>query len=136
MQAKTQIIAMIRGLIGAALGGAAGYFAFGWILGFGLYAMILPGAALGFGFGALAGEKNTVHGIVSAVLAAGLGLFAEWRYFPFNEDASFPFFVAHIHQLKTITLLMIAVGSVIAFWSASGNTRSNRHDGPPRSTKN
>jgi hypothetical protein len=136
MQAKTQIIAMIRGLIGAALGGAAGYFAFGWILGYGLYAMIIPGAALGYGFGALAGERNTVNGIVSAVLATGLGLFTESSYRPFDDDKSFSFFVAHIHQLTPITLLMIAAGSVLAFWSASGSTRSTRHDDPPRSSEN
>ena len=48
MLTGNQFIGIARGLVGAAIGGAVGYYAFGWILGYGLYAMILPGAALGF----------------------------------------------------------------------------------------
>lgn len=135
MQAKNQIIGIARGLVGAAIGGAVGYFAFGWVLGYGLYAMILPGAALGFGFATLAGERNRINGIISAVLATGLGLFTEWRYFSFVADDSFGYFVSHIHKLTPITLIMIAVGSALAYWSAGGNTQSNRHDDSSRSTE-
>ncbi len=135
MQSGNQIIVIARGLVGAAIGGAAGYFAFGWILGYGLYAMILPGAALGFGFATLAGERNRTNGIISAVLATGLGLFTKWQHFPFVDDASFPYFVTRIHKLTPITLIMIAVGTALAYWSASGNTNSSRHDDPPRSTE-
>jgi hypothetical protein len=77
MQSGNQIIVIARGLVGAAIGGAAGYFAFGWILRYQLHAMILPGAALGFGFAILAGERNRINGIISAVLATALGLFTE-----------------------------------------------------------
>ena len=31
---------------------------------------------------------------------AGLGIFTEWRFAPFNVDDSIPFFVAHLHDLS------------------------------------
>ena len=102
MQSSNQIIGITRGLVGAAIGGAVGYFAFGWILNYRLYAMILPGAALGFGFATLAGERNTVNGIISAVLATGLALFTEWKHFPFDADESLGFFLRHIHKLTPV----------------------------------
>jgi hypothetical protein len=51
------------------------------------------------------------------------------------DDASFAYFVTHIHKLTPITLIMIAVGSALAYWPASGNTHSARHEDPPRSTE-
>ena len=44
-------IDVLRGLIGAAVGGAVGYFAFGWLVSQGFYAVALPGVLLGIGLG-------------------------------------------------------------------------------------
>ena len=38
-------------LCGAVAGGILGYFAFGWLLGQGFYALMLPGGLLGLGAG-------------------------------------------------------------------------------------
>lgn len=122
MQNGNQVIELARGLAGAAIGGAVGYYVFAWILGYGLYAMILPGAALGFGFSLCTQQRSTLNGIICAVLAVGLGFFAEWKEMPFAQDDSFGFFVSHIHQLTPVTLIMIAVGGLLAYWSANGRT--------------
>ncbi len=102
-------------LVGAIVGGLVGHFAFLWILKQGLYAMVLPGGLLGLGAG---WTRNTSRGlaITCGVMALGLGLFSEWKAFPFNADDSFSFFLAHVGKLKHITLLMIGVGSAIGFW--------------------
>jgi heme O synthase-like polyprenyltransferase len=49
-------------------------------------------------------------------LALALGFLAEWQFAPFIKDGSFGYFVLHLHQLKPITLLMIAAGGFIGFW--------------------
>ena len=134
MGATFRIPPLIRGLFGAAVGGTAGYFAFEWILRQGFYAMILPGAALGLGFGASTCERSSVYGLVSAILAVGLGVFVEWRFFPFVKDGSFTFFITHVHQLRPVSLLLIALGGVLAFWLGIGRTPVSRKDNPDRPT--
>ena len=45
-----------------------------------------------------------------------LSLFCEWRFAPFIKDNSLGYFLTHVHELKPITLIMIAVGTFIGFW--------------------
>lgn len=54
--------------------------------------------------------------MVCGVLAVGLGLFTEWQFAPFKKDDSLSYFLAHILDLRPITLIMIAVGGAIGFW--------------------
>jgi hypothetical protein len=110
----------VRGLVGAMLGGVIGYFVFRWLLQYGLYGLMIPGAALGFGAGLAARGRLPVLGIVCVVAAIGLGLFAEWSAFPFKKDPSFSYFVTHAHLLKAPTLLMIGLGGVFAYWFGQG----------------
>ena len=114
------VTALVLGLFGAAAGGGLGYLAFSWILGHGFYAIIIPGAALGFGFALAARRHRVSYGVICAVLALGLGLFAEWKHFPFNADGSFGYFLTHMQQLKPMTWIMIAVGCVFAFSFGQG----------------
>jgi hypothetical protein len=102
-------------LAGALVGGAIGYFAFFWIAGQGFYGLILPGGLLGLGAGIVKNRARWVA-VVCGVLAVGLGLFTEWQFAPFVKDKSFTYFLAHIYELKPLTLLLIAVGGAIAFY--------------------
>ena len=111
---------IIRGLVGAALGAAVGYYGFFWIARQGLYALILPGALLGLGCGALSGRRSMALGIVCGVLAVALGVYIEWRFAPFVEDAGFGYFVAHLHELTPVTRIMIGLGGFLAFWFGLG----------------
>ncbi len=102
-------------ILGGAVGGALGYWLFFWVVGQGFYALALPGAALGLG-AAFARCQLRWLAYAAGIAAALLGFFAEWRFAPFKIDESFGYFLTHVHQLKPITLLMVAVGGLSAFW--------------------
>ena len=108
------------GLLGAVGGGAIGYFAFLLLARQGLYAMVLPGALLGLGCGALSGGKSNVLGVVCGLLGLLLGVFTEWRFAPFLADDTLWFFVTHLNDLATIKLVMIGLGGLFAFWFGKG----------------
>lgn len=111
---------LARCLAGAVLGGALGHFLFMWIAQQGFYAMVLPGAALGLGAGALGRTRSITCGIISGLLAIALGIVTEWRFAPFARDGSFAFFITHVHDLRPVTLIMIGIGGLFAFWFGQG----------------
>ena len=114
-----------RGLAGAAVGGVVGYFAFAWVLRQGFYAIMLPGALIGFGAELLAMHRSQARGIACAVGALLLGLFAEWHERPFLADDSLGYFVGHLNELKGITWIMIGVGTFLAYyWGRESRRRA------------
>lgn len=106
-------VALVLG--GAMLGGLVGHIAFGWLVHQGFYGLVLPGGLAGLGAG-YSSCRSRWPSVVCGVLALLLGLVTEWRFFPFNADNSFSYFLGHLHQLKPITLLMLAAGTAIGFW--------------------
>jgi len=102
-------------LLGAVLGGLLGYVGFFWVVQQGFYGLILPGGLLGIGAGMFKSRSRYVS-VVCGLLAFALGFFTEWRFAPFVADDSLGYFVAHMHQLKPITLIMIGAGALIGFW--------------------
>jgi hypothetical protein len=102
-------------LAGAIVGGAVGFFGFGWLLGQGFYALVLPGGLLGIGAGWVVNRSISIA-IICGAMATILGLIAEWHFRPFIADNSFGFYISHLTDLQPITLLMIALGSAIGFW--------------------
>jgi hypothetical protein len=111
MKAKRNMLV----LAGAMVGGTLGYFVFFWVLRQGLYGLVIPGGLLGFGAAWVRGGSKFMA-VVCGVAALALSLFCEWRAFPFSKDDSFGYFIAHLHQLRPMTMLMIGVGTFIAFW--------------------
>jgi hypothetical protein len=109
------------GLLGAALGGALGYFGFLWSVKQGFYALVLPGALMGLGCAVLAKRRPMALAVACGVLALAVGIFCEWRVAPFIKDSSLDFFLTHLHQLRSLTLIMIVLGGVFAFWFARGS---------------
>jgi hypothetical protein len=115
---------MARGLIGAAVGGTLGYFAFFWMARHGFYALVLPAALLGLGAGLCARVRSTPLGVVCGVAGLVLGLFTEWRFAPFVADSSLSYFITHIHRLRPITLIMLGVGAGLSYWLGLGRVRA------------
>jgi hypothetical protein len=113
-------LVLLRGVVGAVVGGAVGYFVFQWLARQGLYGMMIPGALLGLGAGLAARGRSITLGIVCAVAAVVLAAIAEWQMFPFVKDKSLSFFLAHLHQLRLSTLIMIGLGAVFAYWFGQG----------------
>ena len=110
------VISNLLGLIGAAAGGVLGFYTFKWLEDHGFYGLAIPGAFLGLGCGLLAQHRSWERGIVCAVAALGLSLFTEWKFHYFLDDESFTYMVAHLSAKGPVTLLMIAIGTLIAFW--------------------
>ncbi len=112
---RGRIVSNSLGLIGGAAGGVFGYVLFQWLLRQGLYGLILPGGMLGLGCGLLARHESRARGIVCGLAAVLIGLFTEFSFFKFNADPSFGYFLTHLGSLKPVTLLMIAVGGLVAY---------------------
>jgi hypothetical protein len=117
------LMGTVLGLAGGIAGGVLGYFLFKVIAAQGFYAIVLPGALVGIGCGALSGRKSTALGIASAILALAAGILAEWSVFPFRADKSLTYFLTHIHKNSTATLVLIAIGAICAFYFARGRKR-------------
>jgi hypothetical protein len=100
---------------GALAGGILGYLGFFWIARQGFYALVLPGGLLGLG-ASLAPNRWIGWAVICGAAALVLGLFTEWRFAPFRADERLGYFVAHVHELKPVTWLMILVGAAIGFW--------------------
>ena len=111
-----RIISNLLGLVGAMIGGVLGFYTFGWLIGQGFYGLMIPGALLGLGCSLLAQHPSTIRGIICGVAALGLGLYTEWSFWPFNADESLSYFLKNVSSLKPVTLLMIGVGTIVAYW--------------------
>jgi hypothetical protein len=106
----------ILGIVGAVVGGAIGVVAC-WLVGLeGFQGLILSGAGLGLGCGALSGGKSNGLGAVCAVAAAPLEIVTEWWLRAFVVDDSLSYFVRHLQDLPKTTLVSIAAGALFGFW--------------------
>ena len=115
----------VHGVVGAVVGGLIGFFAFKWILTQGFYALLIPPGLLGLGAGYAIRGRSLPFAIAWSVAAIGLELFTEWRFFPFEADGSFLFFLTHLHKRKPLTLVMLVIGPIIGFRLALGPDMSN-----------
>lgn len=105
----------VLGILGGIAGGAVGYFVFFYAIRQNLYPMVLPGALVGLGCGAMLGTKSNAMGVVCGLSALVLGLFIEWQFAPFERDRSLGFFLTHINQLRSMTLILIGLGAMLGF---------------------
>jgi hypothetical protein len=61
-----------------------------------------------------------------------LGLYTQWRLFPFHAEQSFGAFLSQAGQLTTVTWLMIGLGALFAFWLGLGRESGPRLWRTPR----
>jgi hypothetical protein len=108
------LISNLLGLVGAIVGGAVGFYIFGWLYDHSFYGMMIPGALLGLGCSLLAQHPSTIRGIFCALGALGLSLFTEWRFF--QSGVSFTDFLGRVKGLGAVTFLMMGIGTFIAYW--------------------
>jgi hypothetical protein len=105
----------LKNLLGALVGGFVGYWVFVWFLGHSFYAMIAPGGLLGLG-ASFFRHRSFLLPIATCGMAMFLGVFTEWKHFPFKKDESLGFFLQNVGNLKPVTLLMIGLGAALAFY--------------------
>jgi hypothetical protein len=120
---------VVRGLVGAVLGGVAGYFLFGWLIKRGFYAPMLPGALLGLGCGVFVRQRNLPLAILCGIIALALGVFTRWMQDASIYSNDFVQFVLHLNRLSTVTQLLLALGGLCGFWFALG-TRGREKPAP------
>jgi hypothetical protein len=110
------VISNLLGLVGAIVGGVLGFYTFGWLLSYGFYGLMIPGAFLGLGCSLLARHPSIIRGILCGTAGLALAIFAEWYYRPWNADSSFSYFMTNLTSLSPVTFVMLGVGTLIAFW--------------------
>ena len=124
----------LLGLAGAVGGGILGFFVFLWLYDHGFYAVMVPGAALGLAGGALLKGRSMPFGIVCAVLAVLLGVFAHWwiRIPGDNEDPGFLYLMTHLNHITSVPLILIVLGALCGYWFGQGQERIGRtREGTP-----
>jgi hypothetical protein len=114
--------AWMQGVVGAVVGGAAGWLGFTLLLSQDLYGLALPAATLGLGFALFA--RRPLHfagGLFCAVSGLLLMVFCEWKIGAFNADDSFGYFLTHLHEVDNPrTIMFLVLGTVFAFWFGRG----------------
>jgi hypothetical protein len=111
-----RLISHLLGLVGAAIGGVLGFYTFRWLEHQGFYGLAIPGSFLGLGCGLLAQHRSPLRGALCAVAALGLSLFTEWKFHAWQNDSSFTYMLQHVQDLSPVTLLMMAIATIVAFW--------------------
>jgi hypothetical protein len=107
---------IVRGLVGAALGGGLGYYVTVWLADHGMYALVVPGGLLGAGCGLISGTRSRARGIACGVAGLSLGVFTDWKVAPFLKDGSFVYFLTHFHQGNAMFILMVLLGALAGYW--------------------
>jgi hypothetical protein len=73
------LVSNLLGLVGAIVGGVLGFYTFGWLVYYGFYGLMIPGAFLGLGCSLAASHPSTTRGILCGIAAIGLAVFTESR---------------------------------------------------------
>jgi len=115
-------LAALRGLVGAVVGGAIGWYGFHWLVGQGLLAPMLPGALVGLGCGMSSGWRSQTLGMLCGAGGLIIGLLAYWQVLILKDD-SLSFFISHLHERSPQNLLMFGLGGLLAYWFGLGRKR-------------
>jgi hypothetical protein len=108
------VVSNLLGVVGAIAGGVAGFYTFKWLYHQGFYGMMIPGALLGLGAGLLARHRSLARGVACAIAALALALYTHWAVA--STAPTFTDFLAQVKDLQPVMLLMIGLGTGIAFW--------------------
>lgn len=105
---------------GMVAGAIVGFFAFRLLGQIGLYAIALPGAAVGYGGGYFLTKRSIFTGLVAAGFAMVAMVLSEWYLMPFVADGSLSYFIKNLFDLPTAKLVLMAIGVAMGFWFGLG----------------
>ena len=108
------LISHLLGLVGALLGGAAGFYTYRWILSKGFIGGMIPGAFLGLGCSLLARHPSFARGVICGIAGLVLGFFTDW--YTNDTDDTFWVYLQNVQSINQVVLLTIVIGTFIAFW--------------------
>ncbi len=113
------LIDLVPGLLGAVVGGTAGFYVTSWIMHQSpYYTPVIPGAFAGLACGFLSIRNSETRGALCAVIALTAGLVTQWKLLMrrFDTDGSFVDFLTHIQTETPFALILIALGTLLGFW--------------------
>ena len=108
------ILKLFLGIVGGIVGGAIGLYACKWLHGQGYYAIVLPGALVGLGFGYAARHCSVAFGIVSALIGFIAGLATEWTVI-YGGKPSLTEFLQNLKSDSPVTWILLGVGVALAY---------------------
>ena len=111
------LISNCLGLVGAVIGGVLGFYTFGWLRGQHFYGqLMIPGIFLGLGWPVCSPSIARPLGESSADWPR-----SDWGFIPNGSSGrslrtDLSYFLKNVGSHKPVTLLMLGVGALIAFW--------------------
>ena len=129
------LISNLLGLVGAALGGVAGFYLYRWILSKGLVGGMIPGAFLGLGM--QPARAASVHRPGCGLRHRGArARFLHRLVYERSRRKTFWEYLLDLKSMNQVILLMIALGTVIAFWlgkdaGLAGSVQAQRRPAAP-----
>ncbi len=117
---------LFLGLIGGVAGGIVGFFVCKWLATQGFYAVVIPGAMVGLGFGLAARKRHQAFGLICAVLGLFAGLITQWKVY--SNEPSFWKLVGELKDYSIVTWVLLGLGVVMAYSFGLGRDRYQ----PPR----
>jgi hypothetical protein len=122
--------AIVRGVIGALVGAAAGIWLFDFLLTKDLYAQPVPGAAVGMLCSIASGKRSWLLAGMCGVLGLLAGALAEHAAFV-ADDWDVVAALGALGELEGGHLFRIVVGVVIAIWFGLGRDRPTKERSAP-----
>lgn len=109
-----------RGILGAIVGGLVGFLIYKWLLGYAIYAGILPGALVGVGFSIAARRPILTAGIVCGLVGLIFGFWCDAA--TNNPPENLINYFQTFDMVPTVpNKIMIGIGGLLAFWFGKGN---------------
>ena len=103
------------GIFGALLGAVVGFFVFQALTRRGLYFIVLPGAAVGFGCGLAARSRSFVVALIAVAVAIPATIFYEWK--TDLHSLGIVEYTSRMVELRGWKLpVFIGLNGLIAFW--------------------
>ncbi len=107
---------IIRGIVGAIVGGGLGLLLFNLAYQQGYFMLALPGALTGLGCGMLSRTRSWLLSVICLALAIGLTTYADWTCY----DKTLAEFIKSVGNLPRVDHLMFVFGVLFAAWFGYG----------------
>ena len=109
-------ISWLLGLLGAILGGLAGYFAFMYAKDQGFYAPVLAGGLVGVGCGLLSRHHSMLRGILCGIAGVLLGYYCDYRITILPRYETFADTWSLFPSMGPWTNIMVILGGLVSYW--------------------
>jgi hypothetical protein len=125
-------ISWLLGLLGAVLGGAAGYYGFMYAKDHGFYAPVLAGGLVGVGCGLLSRHRSILRGVLCGIAGLLLGYYCD--YYRITTDPPYESFAVYLMAFTNhgaIENILVFLGGLVSYWFGQSNWTEPRRGSAP-----